>query len=574
MKMKTSVREYILRALSMLVVCLYLISGSAFGEATTMTDTGSTDESQTVLTEDTSAGENTNQEKEAAPSSTSEGNTETDSVGTEGTEQTEPENQVPDDHIIPTEGPAQTDEPSQPTEEPVQPTEEPVTPTEEPTDPPAPVDMKTLFKVDIKVPSDWTNAKAKNVRVKVTPLSDAMWDKAQYKLGGGDWIVIRDKFTLLDGYYYVDIEVTDNAVMTVRLSNVDGVFMDEKKEIKIFDRSAPVVTAGFNDKLLHVEAPDDLSGAAGVQVNGLLFTTLENGKLDVRMEDVLLTYKQLAIRAYDYAGNFSDPVTLDNPYYVAATPTPKPTSQPTAKPTATTVPTSKPTRKPSGGGTKPTAEPTAEATEVPSAIPVATDQPVAITTQEPMIIYVTQEPVVTPEPIKETVYVPLGPGQPYTSSGNMQTLDVLYSAATNKQFITVQSRGGQTYYLVIDYDKPIDEENEIYETYFLNLVDDRDLMAVLSDEEKEEVPTPTPEIIYVTPEPTAVPEPTTEPEVKKDNSSSMMLLLVILLAGGGFALWFFKFRNSGGKNQPAPVMEYDEDDFYDDDSDDSAEDSE
>ena len=56
MKMKTSVREYILRALSMLVVCLYLISGSAFGEATTMADTGSTDESQTVLTEDTSTG--------------------------------------------------------------------------------------------------------------------------------------------------------------------------------------------------------------------------------------------------------------------------------------------------------------------------------------------------------------------------------------------------------------------------------------------------------------------------------------------------------------------------------------
>lgn len=571
MKMKTSVREYILRALSMLVVCLYLISGSAFGEVTNMTDTGSTDESQTVLTEDASAGENTKQEEKAPPSSTSEGNTETDSDGTEGTEQTEPENQGPDDPIIPTEGPAQTDEPSQPTEEPVQPTEEPVTPTEEPVDPPAPVDMKTLFRVDIKVPSDWTNAKAKNVRIKVAPMSDVMWDKAQYKLGGGDWIVIRDKFTLLDGYYYVDIEVADNAVMTVRLSNADGVFMDEKKGIKIFDRSAPVVTAGFNDKLLHVEAPDDLSGAAGVQVNGLLFTTLENGKLDVRMEDVLLTYKQLAIRAYDYAGNFSEPVTLDNPYYVAATPTPEPTSQPTAKPTATTAPTTKPTRKPSGGGTKPTVEPTAEATEVPSVVPVVTDQPVAVATQEPMIIYVTQEPVVTPEPIKETVYVPLGPGQPYTSSGNMQTLDVLYSAATNKQFITVQSRGGQTYYLVIDYDKPIDEENEIYETYFLNLVDDRDLMAVLSDEEKEEVPTPTPEIIYVTPEPTAVPEPTTEPEVKKDNSSSMMLLLVILLAGGGFALWFFKFRNGSGKNQPTPVMEYDEDDFYDDDS---AEDSE
>ena len=47
--------------------------------------------------------------------------------------------------------------------------------------------------------------------------------------------------------------------------------------------------------------------------------------------------------------------------------------------------------------------------------------------------------------------------------------------------------------------------SEMYETYFLNLVDERDLLALMSDEEKEEVPTPTPEIIYVTPEPTTVP---------------------------------------------------------------------
>ena len=64
-------------------------------------------------------------------------------------------------------------------------------------------------------------------------------------------------------------------------------------------------------------------------------------------------------------------------------------------------------------------------------------------------------------------------GKPFSMGGNMKTVDLLYSKATNKQFITVQTRKGETYYLVIDYDKPLDKDGEQYETYFLNLVDDR-----------------------------------------------------------------------------------------------------
>ena len=437
-----------------------------------------------------------------------------------------------------------------------QPTEEPAQ-TEEP---PAPVDLKTMFKVEIKVPADWTNAKAKNIRVKITPLTGSAWDKVKYRMDSGDWVEIKEKFTLLDGYYYVDLEVTDNAVMTVRLLDAEGNFMDEKKEIRIFDRLAPVVTAGFNDKLLHVEAPDDLSGAAGVQVNGLLFTTLENGQLDVRMEDLLLTYPQLAIRAYDYAGNFSEPITLDNPYYAAPTPTPKATKKPIAKPTATAAPTAttKPTKKPSGSTVQETNKPV-----VVTNAPVVTQEPAA--TQEPIVIVVTQAPVVTPEPIVKTEYVPIGPGQPFTGNGNMQTLDVLYSAATNKQFITVQSKKGQTYYMVIDYDKPIDEKNDIYETYFLNMVDDRDLLSVLSDDEI--VATPTPKIIYVTPEPTLAPSVTTEPVIQPEkpafNASGLILLLIVLLGGGGAAYWFLKQKKGAA---PIPRM-LDESGFEDDDED-------
>ncbi len=482
----------------------------------------------------------------------------------------------------PTEAP--TEEPTEtPTEEPAtEPAEEPTEePTTEPTDTPVqptPVIMDQLFKIEIVAPKNWTNDKTRKVRVKVWQLTDETWARAQYKLDNGDWVKIKEKFTLLDGYYYVDLELMDNCLLTVRLNIESGVFMDEKKEIRIFDRTAPVVTAGFNDTLLHVEALDDLSGTAGAQVNGLLFTTLENGKLDVRMEDVLLTYKQLAIRAYDYAGNFSDPVVLDNPYYVSATPTPKPTAKPTVKPTE--KPTTKPTKKPTGTGTAtaepdPTREPVTVATATP--VPEYTQYPypyqVPYQTAEPVVIVITPEPVVTPEPEVRTEYVPIGPGQPFTSGGNMQTLDVLYSAATNKQFITVQSRNGQTYYLVIDYDKPIDEENELYETYFLNLVDDRDLMSVLSEEEI--VPTPTPEIIYVTPEPTSMPLPTavpsTEPEKPEKqgmNQTGILALLVLLLAGGGAAFFFMKKKKG---NVPANRM-LDESSF-DDDEDEEEEES-
>lgn len=69
------------------------------------------------------------------------------------------------------------------------------------------------------------------------------------------------------------------------------------------------------------------------------------------------------------------------------------------------------------------------------------------------------------------------PGQGFSEEGGFVTRDLLYDENTNKQFITVQTSGGATFYFVIDYDKPVDEEGEQYETYFLNVVDEADLLA-------------------------------------------------------------------------------------------------
>ena len=163
----------------------------------------------------------------------------------------------------------------------------------------------------------------------------------------------------------------------------------------------------------------------------------------------------------------------------------------------------------------------------------------------------------------------IGPGITYVADLISHKMDVLYSAATNKQFITLQSKSGNTFYLVIDYDKPIDEEAEMYETYFLNLVDERDLLALMSDEEKEEVPTPTPEIIYVTPEPTAVPVPTAAPtEQEKTDKPSQMTAIIALVGIAALAIIgvvvFKKNKNGGSK-----MMSDNDFDLRDEDADES-----
>ncbi|MBQ6257443.1 MAG: DUF4366 domain-containing protein, partial [Clostridia bacterium] len=462
------------------------------------------------------------------------------------------------------EEPATTDTPA---EEP--PVEE--LPTEEP-EQPAPANLKDLFLVEIKVPAGWFNLPEKSVRVKITPKSEALWSKVLYRQDDGEWTEIKERFLLQDGYYFIDLTVTANGTMNIRVMNEAGDYFDMSKEIRIFDHRAPEVTAGIKNTMLHVVAVDDLSEVAGIQVNGLLFTTLEDGVLDVRMEEPLNAYRQLAVRAYDYAGNFSDPVTLDNPYYSEPTPTPAPTKKPTLtkQPTATPKPTSTPkaTRKPSGNS------PTAKATASPSpTMTPAAAETVQTATQQPIIIVLTPLPTAepAPSPTPEIQYVPLGPGQPFTQNGNMVTRDVLYSASTNKQFISVQSRAGQTYYMVIDYDKPIDEANEIYETYFLNLVDDRDLMSVLTDEEI--VPTPTPQIIYVTPEPTQVPPPTSAPvetpvqeNRKMDFTTMLLLLILIALVAGGLVTWFITLQN---KKQAPRIPEFEEDEEIEDSEEDT-----
>jgi len=186
------------------------------------------------------------------------------------------------------------------------------------------------------------------------------------------------------------------------------------------------------------------------------------------------------------------------------------------------------------------------------------------------------------------------PGTGFTVNGNAVARDLLYDQYTNKQFITVQSKDGHTFYIIIDYDKPVDEAGEGYETYFLNLVDDADLRALIDDDQA----TQTPEVCICNMRCVAgsvnincpvckrdiggclgreaVPEPAIRPtelpqevEPSKASPAGMIAVLLLLLASGGGALWYFKIRKptDNGKSRNA-LEDYgfdDDDDEYEDD---------
>ncbi len=193
------------------------------------------------------------------------------------------------------------------------------------------------------------------------------------------------------------------------------------------------------------------------------------------------------------------------------------------------------------------------------------------------------QPEETPQPEPTASIEKPSDGEPIDDEGNAYTRDLLYDKATNKQFITVQTKNGNTFYIVIDYDAPINEEEEQYKTYFLNVVDDRDLFALLDDEDANELKTcicddkcvvgdvntdcpvcktnmsectgtePVPET------PTEDEPPATE-EPKQSSNMGMIIAIVAIAGIGGAAYYYFKFIK--GKKQKDDDMDFFDDEGY------------
>lgn len=205
------------------------------------------------------------------------------------------------------------------------------------------------------------------------------------------------------------------------------------------------------------------------------------------------------------------------------------------------------------------------------------------------------------DPVEETPAPAVEPGEGFTEDGNLVTRDLLYDKHTNKQFITVQTSGGNTFYIVIDYDKPVDEDGEQYQTYFFSVVDEADLLTAMEAAGVEPpacscavkcaagaINTDCPvcavnmsECVGTEPDPVedTGPADDPEPEQPQDEGGGMgtlLLILAVALIGGG-AGWYFKVYRPKHQRAEQPEEDYgDELEDYDDtppwDEDESTED--
>ena len=161
-------------------------------------------------------------------------------------------------------------------------------------------------------------------------------------------------------------------------------------------------------------------------------------------------------------------------------------------------------------------------------------------------------------------------GDALTPDGNLTLVDdVGKTSGTGKQFVTLVTKSGNYFYLIIDRD---DEGNNT--VHFLNQVDEADLFSLMEDEEAQKLQAELAEKEQQTEtEPEVMPEVNDEPVEEKEETNMLpAIATIVLLIGGAGVFAFMKLKEKKKAEEaakPDPDADYDDDmeyDFMDEDS--------
>ena len=435
-------------------------------------------------------------------------------------------------------------------------TQEPAPAPPETTETPQP---EAEYALDADIPAGWHNAPV-TVTIRIRDKNNAGWQKVEAALRETAERTDLTEQRAHDGR--ARYTVPDNGTVFIFITDPYGT--EHKKELTVscMDFEAPRLRAGVSGMLLRVEAADTLSGIAGVYVNDELYTTLQNGEFSIRI-DKNTRDSHFYIMGVDNARN---------PFYEKETPAPSPTPEQHS----THCPTDCDCRKQPSGNTGSNGSNTGAGK--PSNTSGSTGKPAAAQTP-------AAEPEKAQEPAGTAAPVSIEKGTGFSQNGSAVTRDLLYDKHTNKQFIAVETRNGHTLYLVIDYDKPLDEDGDQYETYFLNLVDESDLLALIDEDsatvcsckdkcEAGAVNTACAvcknnmrecmgkeKAVEKTPEPDPTPDTSDSPDKdggeKKSGSGLVVIVLLLLMAGSGALYWFKLRKKKPDIKGPVDLDDYD-----------------
>ena len=154
-----------------------------------------------------------------------------------------------------------------------------------------------------------------------------------------------------------------------------------------------------------------------------------------------------------------------------------------------------------------------------------------------------------------------------TPEGNMTLVDDIGEEEdkSSQQFITLVTKAGNTFYLIIDRDKDGNQN-----VHFLNMVDEADLLALMDEEEAAKYQEKEPEVTE--PAETEKPQETepapeeqkTESEQKKASPLPMIMLLLFVIGAAGVGGYLYikmkGVKPASKKNQPDPDADYHDED--------------